>query len=127
MRKMSKETQDRLMDVIFNRADPTALTLYQAETLIGLLAGEVIEAWMDYGGTADRPKVSLSEGSCRAFLQERELIKRGLVERGPENLLGLTTDGKKMAADLVSHYGKVCQRLPALNATAEEVKNTLLK
>jgi hypothetical protein len=127
MTKMSKETQDRLMDVILSLADPTALTLYQAETLIGLLAGEVIEAWIDYGGTADRPKVSLSEGLCRAFLQERELIKRGLVERGPENLLRLTPAGQEMAAVLVHHYGKVCQRLPALTPVAEEVINARLK
>ena len=127
MTKMSKETQDRLMDVIFNQADPTALTLYQAETLIGLLAGEVIEDRMDYGGPADRPKVSLSEGLCRAFLQERALIKLALIERGPENLLRLTLAGKEMAVALVSHYGKVCQRLPALNAAAEEARKARLK
>lgn len=122
MMKTSKEAQDLLFDVSFGLADPTALTIYQAETLMGLLAGEVVEIMMIHGCTPERAVIPLSEGICRVYLQQMTLVKRGLVEISPESLLRLTPGGKEMAAVLVSHYLRICQRLPAMEAVAEQVR-----
>ena len=121
MTKTSKEALDRLFEVSFSRADPTALTIYQAETLMGLLAEEAVEVMMIHGSTPERAVIPLSEGICRAYLQQMALVKRGLVEISPENLLQLMPAGKEMAAVLISHYSRICQRLPAMEAVAEQV------
>ena len=122
MTKMSKEATDRLFDMIFGPVDPTALTLYQAETLTGLLAGENVEIMMIHNRRPARGEIPLSEGICRVFLQQQELVKLGLMVVDPENMLHLTPGGELMAQALVSHYSKACQRLPALEVAAETVR-----
>lgn len=122
MTKTGKEALDRLMDVFFGPADPTAMTLFQAETLMGLLIGEIVE-----DRTPERPKVHLSEGACRLFLQELEMSKRGLVEIDKKNLLRLTPAGEAMAVALVSRYCKMCQRLLAPEMVADRVKKAQAK
>jgi hypothetical protein len=127
MTKMSKEAVDRLMDMFFGPVDPTAMTLYQAETLTGLLARDAVETAMIYKGQPEREGIPLSEGICRLFMQQQGLIKRGLVVVDAENMLHLTPDGEAMAASLVSHYRKACQRLPEMEAAADQMKQARQK